>query len=414
MSAINANIIVEPITLNVTETSITQTVTVDPINLSVFTSAGTTNPPGSPNASLQFNNGNLFGGLANATVSGGNLTFTNLANLKIDGGATGYQLTTDGAGVLSWTPGTSDPTKIVNGTSNVEIPSVNGNVDFTVASANVARMYTTGAAYTGFLAVNGNITAKNNIEVESGAEFAGDGNSIQWADASNVAINGGVNGYVLGTDGAGSLSWVAQGGSGTGNPGGSNTNVQFNDAGLFGGNAGFTFNNVSGLVNMPGGLVVGNDITAPAGLLTINSANIAGNILVGGTTTIQQAQEKVDLNATPATGTINFNLLDQAIVLQTADATANFTLNFRGNATTTLDTIMSAGQSMTCTYINENGITPFTLSGVEIDSTSQTIEYYNNIPPGIGTTNEKDYYTFNIIKTASATFTVLGTTGSIV
>ena len=56
MAAINANIVVEPITLNVTDTSITQTVTVDPINLSVFTAAPSSNPPGSPNASLQFNN----------------------------------------------------------------------------------------------------------------------------------------------------------------------------------------------------------------------------------------------------------------------------------------------------------------------------------------------------------------------
>jgi len=414
MSEINANIIVEPITLNVTQTPITQTVTVEPIDLSIFTAAAASNPPGAPNASLQYNNANVFGGLANATVSGGNLTFTNLANLKIDGGSSGYQLTTDGAGVLSWTPGTSDPTKIVNGTSNVEITSINGNVDFTVDTANVARMYTTGGAYPGVLAVNGNITAKNNIEVESGAEFTGDGNGISWTDASNLDVGGGVNGYVIQTDGVGGLSWVAQGGAGTGNPGGGNTNIQFNDAGLFGGNAGFTFNNVSGIVNMPTNLVVGGDITATAGLLTVANANIASNILVGGTTTIQQAQEKVDLNATPATGTITFDLLDQAIVLQTADATANFTLNFRGNATTTLDTVMSAGQSMTCTYINENGASPFTLLGVEIDSTTQTVEYYNNVAPNIGTANEKDYYTFNIIKTASATFTVLGTTGSIV
>ena len=39
MSAINANIVVEPISLNVTQSSITQTVTVEPINLGIFTSA---------------------------------------------------------------------------------------------------------------------------------------------------------------------------------------------------------------------------------------------------------------------------------------------------------------------------------------------------------------------------------------
>jgi len=387
MSAINANIVVEPITLNVTDTSITQTVTVEPINLGVFTAAAASNPPGLPNASLQYNNGNSFGGLANATVSGGTLTFTNLANLSIAGGSPGYQLATDGAGVLSWTAPTTDPTKIINGTSNVEISSPNGNAEVTISGINVTNFHTGGVEFTGLVDVTGNI--------ETSGEFIGDGNSIQWTDASNLDIGGGTNGYVIQTDGAGTLSWVAPGGAGTGNPGGSNTNIQFNDAGLFGGDTSFTFDQTTELV-------------------TVENLLVNNTTQVGSTLTIQQAQEKVDLNATPATGTINFDLLDQAIVLQTADATGNFTLNFRGNTTTTLDSIMSAGQSMTCTYINENGASPFTLSGVEIDSTTQTVEYYNNVVPGIGTVNEKDYYTFNIIKTASATFTVLGTTGSIV
>ncbi len=420
MSAINANIVVEPINLNVTDTSITQTITVDPISLSVFTAAPASNPPGTPNASLQYNNGNVFGGLANATVSGNTLTFTNLAELKINGGVSGYQLTTDGAGVLSWAQSTSDPTKIINGTSNVEIATVDGNVDFTVGGANVGRMSTTGAAAPGVLAVNGNITAINDIETSGGnivadtgnivataGQFVGDAGGLSNVTAtdlnatstSNVAIGGGVNGYVMQTDGAGSLTWVAQGGAGTGNPGGSNTNIQFNDAGLFGGDTSFTFDKTTDLVTVAN-LSVSNTTTQ--------------NLLVSNTTTIQQAQEKVDLNATPATGTITFDLLDQAIVLQTADATGDFTLNFRGNATTTLDSIMSIGQSMTSTYINKNGSPAFTLLGVQIDGTAQTIEYYNDVSPIAGTANKKDYFTFNIIKTASATFTVLGTTGSLV
>lgn len=380
MSAINANIIVEPITLSVTDTSITQTVTVEPINLGVFTAAPASNPPGLPNASLQYNNGNIFGGLANATVSGGTLTFTNLANLSIAGGSPGYQLATDGAGVLSWTAPTTDPTKIINGTSNVEISTPNGNAEVTISSINVTNFHTGGVEFTGLVDVTGNI--------ETSGEFIGDGNSIQWNDAGNVKINGGTNGYVLQTDGLGTLSWVAQGGAGTGNPGGSSTQVQYNDAGLFGGDTSFTFDSTTKLVTVE-------------------------NLLVNNTTTIQQAQEKVDLNATPATGTINFNLLDQAIVLQTADATGNFTLNFRGNATTTLDSVMSTSQSMTCTYINENGAVPYYLQGAEIDGVTTTVEYYGGVAPSIGSPNEKDYYTFNIIKTGSATFTLLASYGNI-
>lgn len=50
-----------------------------------------------------------------------------------------------------------------------------------------------------------------------------------------------VNGYYLQTDNLGQLSWAAGGGGGGGLPGGSNTQVQFNDAANFGGAAAFTY-----------------------------------------------------------------------------------------------------------------------------------------------------------------------------
>jgi hypothetical protein len=51
-----------------------------------------------------------------------------------------------------------------------------------------------------------------------------------------------VNGYYLQTDTNGVLSWAAGGGGGGGSPGGSNTQVQFNDSATFGGEAAFTYN----------------------------------------------------------------------------------------------------------------------------------------------------------------------------
>jgi hypothetical protein len=63
-------------------------------------------------------------------------------------------------------------------------------------------------------------------------------------DVQTVSIEGGTNGYVLQTDGAGGLSWTAQtggGGGGNGTPGGSNMQVQFNSAGTFAGDAGFIY-----------------------------------------------------------------------------------------------------------------------------------------------------------------------------
>jgi hypothetical protein len=92
-------------------------------------------------------------------------------------------------------------------------------------------------------------------------------------NVSNVKITGGTNGFVLQTDGTGNLDWTAQtGGGGNGSPGGSNTQVQYNDSGLFGGNIGFTFNEVSGVFTAP--ILAGN----ANGLFNIVAANITGTV----------------------------------------------------------------------------------------------------------------------------------------
>ena len=69
----------------------------------------------------------------------------------------------------------------------------------------------------------------------------------------NIHILGGTNGYVLQTDGTGNLTWTAQtGGSGNAVPAGANTQIQYNDAGNLGATAGFTFDNVTNTLQVPG------------------------------------------------------------------------------------------------------------------------------------------------------------------
>ena len=176
MSEINANIIVEPIDLTVTQSSITQTVAVEPISLNVFTNVSES-APGGTTGQLQYKTGpTTFGGVANTSVASGNLTFTNLANLKIDGGVNGYVLETDGTGVLNWTAQT--------------------------------------------------------------------------------------------------------GGGGTGSPGGSNTQVQYNDAGVFGGFAGFTFDETTSILTSPGNINSTSGIFNGdgGGLSNVVGANVVGTV----------------------------------------------------------------------------------------------------------------------------------------
>ena len=90
-----------------------------------------------------------------------------------------------------------------------------------------------------------------NLVVNGSAEIADVANLT--TDVANIHITGGTNGYVLQTDGEGNLTWTAQtGGAGNGTPGGSNTQIQFNNAGSFGGHPNFTFNAPIDLLTVPG------------------------------------------------------------------------------------------------------------------------------------------------------------------
>jgi hypothetical protein len=86
-----------------------------------------------------------------------------------------------------------------------------------------------------------------------------------------VHISGGTSGQVLSTDGAGNLSWTTAGGGG-GTPGGSNTQIQFNDGGSFGGSANLTYNKTTEVLTS-NALSVGN-LTANGTVNLSDSANI--------------------------------------------------------------------------------------------------------------------------------------------
>lgn len=103
-----------------------------------------------------------------------------------------------------------------------------------------------------YYAANGFAAIPSNVANYTGGNFK--------LNVSNTKITGGTNGYVLQTDGAGNVAWVAPSGSGNGVVGGANTQIQFNDGGLFGGNAGFTFDKSTGNVNVPANLIVGGSV----------------------------------------------------------------------------------------------------------------------------------------------------------
>ena len=129
------------------------------------------------------------------------------------------------------------------------IPSTGVNSSQSFTFANVT---TSGNVNTSNLTANTQVTVTGNVDFQ--------GPNVSLGNISNLHITGGINGYVLQTDGSGSLSWVAQsgGGGGSGTPGGSNTQIQYNNSGNFGGSSTFTFNSATNAVNITGNVTSGN------------------------------------------------------------------------------------------------------------------------------------------------------------
>jgi hypothetical protein len=134
-----------------------------------------------------------------------------------------------------------------------------------------------------------------------------------------------------------------------------------------------------------------------------------GKTVFNGTGKIQQLQEKVSIFTSTATGTIDYNLLDQAVVYYTGAATGQFTLNFRGSATTALNTILAVGDSMTAAFLNTNTSVPYYTTFTVIDGVSTNVitEWQGGSAPSSGNSDSIDVYSYTIIKTAASTYTVL-------
>lgn len=130
--------------------------------------------------------------------------------------------------------------------------------------------------------------------------------------------------------------------------------------------------------------------------------------LLGATTNVfKYIVEPTTVSATAATGSINYDVAVQSIVYYTTNASANWTLNFRGSSSQTLNSIMSAGQTVSVTFMATQGATAYYNSAVTIDGSAVTPKW-QSIAPSFGNANSVDVYTYAITKTADATFTVFG------
>ena len=123
---------------------------------------------------------------------------------------------------------------------------------------------------------------------------------------------------------------------------------------------------------------------------------------------IQDAAETVSISSNVNNSYVVIDVTTAAVWYFTPNATANWALNIRGSSGTALNAMMSVGQSVTIAALCTQGGTAYYNNSVQVDGTTTgvTTKWQNGAPTG-GNASSIDVYTYTIIKTAAATFTVL-------
>lgn len=153
--------------------------------------------------------------------------------------------------------------------------------------------------------------------------------------------------------------------------------------------------------------------TLPAALIPPGTIAPADTATFSGSATtiamvVKNAAEALTISATAATGTINFDVLTQAVLYYTTNAAANWTINFRGSAGTSLNTVMAIGQAVTCTFMVTQGGTAFFNNVYQVDGGAVTPKWQGGTAPSAGNINGVDFWTFTLVKTANAAFSAFG------
>jgi hypothetical protein len=288
------------------------------------------------------------------------------------------------------------PVAVVDSNGNVVTNVFNtGNVTTNAMYAN-SYFWSNGQPFAGTAGGTSNQLQYNNNGIFGGIpNVTWNGSNLSLGSVSNIKILGGLDGYVLQTDGTGNLSWTAQtgGGGGNGSPGGSNTQVQFNNAGVFGGAAGFTFNNSTNTLSVINTVASG----------TTNLGNVGNVIIYGGSvnnvlTTDGTGNLLWRPGSTPNTGSIGF--VGNTI--------------YDNNGPTLNNSDLVQGETSGLTIPNNGGSNP-----------TQLFNFYGNVQIQTGNNNANiQYWTFDntgnltlpgnafSIKYANGTLVPLGSGGT--
>ena len=158
-------------------------------------------------------------------------------------------------------------------------------------------------------------------------------------------------------------------------------------------------------LTLPGGSTIGNanaTLVSDTGTQTLTNKTLTNSILIA-------PEERLTVTAASATGTINIDTATSGTLYYTNSASSNHTINVRHSSNTSLNDVLTTGDSITVVWLNTNGATAFYPSLLLVDSATSgvSVKYQGGTAFSAGNASSIDAYVYNVVKTASATFTVL-------
>jgi phage tail protein X len=296
-----------------------------------------------------------------ALYTGGNIHLGDVATLKIGGGAIGYVLETDGVGNLTWTP-KSTITAYISA-----VTKANPGVVTTTAD----NFFTEGAEITitdvgGMVELNGGSFYVNILT----------SNTFSLYSDSGLTTPVDTTGYTTYTTGGRVISSV--GGSGTSAAGGSNTTIQFNDNNVIQGNAGFTFNKITGAVAIPGNVT---SINATLGNL-VTSNYFAGVLTTAAQPNITSVGTLTSLTVTGNTTSGNLNTAGTVTASRLVSNIATGTAPFTVTSTTQVANLNVATAGLATFATTANAVAGANVSG-QVGNALVAGTIYTNAQPNI-------------------------------
>lgn len=143
-------------------------------------------------------------------------------------------------------------------------------------------------------------------------------------------------------------------------------------------------------------------VTTTSNVQTLSNKTLASPVFTG------QGAETVLVSTTGFAG-YTFDVMNGALQYITAASTANGTINFRGNSTTTLNSFMAVNTTISCVLDVTNTGTAYYPNAFQIDGALVTPKFNGGTAISAGNTNSIDRYVFQITKTAANTYTVYAT-----